>query len=65
MGNIMGGLERTNGRAVLEAGLGRVEDGQCRLWGSCEAVMLPGSSCVRDPRAEASGESEVFQDPFA
>jgi hypothetical protein len=23
-----------------------------------------GSACVRDPRAEASGESEVFRDPL-
>jgi hypothetical protein len=51
VGDITGGLERTNGRAVSEVSLGRVRDGQCRLWGSGEAVMLPGVAlCPRPQR---------------
>jgi hypothetical protein len=63
MGDVTWGLERANGGAVLEAGLGRVGDGQCRLWGSDEVVSLPGLVCDRDLRAEASSEAEVFRDP--
>jgi hypothetical protein len=64
VGDVTGGLERANGGAALEAGLGRVKDGQCCLWGSSEAVMLSGVSLCRDLKAEASGEPEVFRDPL-
>jgi hypothetical protein len=65
MGDVTGGLERANGGATLEAGLGRVGDGQCCLWGSGEAVRLLGSACVRDLRTEASGEPEAFRDSLS
>jgi hypothetical protein len=46
-----------NGGAALEAGLGRVGDGQCRPWGSGELVSLLGGRPVtetsgRRPRAK-------------
>jgi hypothetical protein len=56
----MGGLERANGGATLETGLGRGEDRYRRLWGSDEAMMrLLVSLCPR-PSADVSSESEVF-----
>jgi hypothetical protein len=53
MGDVIGGLERTNGGAALEAGLGRVGDEQCRLWGSAEAMMLLGVGLC--PRPQGGG----------
>jgi hypothetical protein len=52
-----GGLERANGGAALEAGLGRVGDGQCRLWCSGEAVMLPGVGLCPRPQGEGLGRT--------
>jgi hypothetical protein len=71
MGDVTGGLERANGGVASEAGLGRGEDSQCRLWGSGEAVMLQGGRpvsetlglrpranrrCSETPLSEASDE---------
>jgi hypothetical protein len=74
MGDITGGLGCTNGRAALEVGLGRVGDGQCRLWGSGEAVIPLGvvlcprpqglrpranRRCSETPLREASDEAGI------
>jgi hypothetical protein len=62
MSDVIGGLERANRGAALEAGLRRGGDGKCRFWGSDEATMLSWVGLCLRPRAEASGESEVFRD---
>jgi hypothetical protein len=63
VGDVTVGLERANGGAVSEVVLGRGGDGQCRFWGSGEAVVSSGVGLCPRPRAEGSGESEVFRDP--
>jgi hypothetical protein len=57
MGDVIGGLKCANRGAALEAGLGRVGDGQRRLWGSGEAVMLLGVSLC--PRPQGRGLERI------
>jgi hypothetical protein len=54
---VTGSLERANGGAASDAGLGRVGNGQCRLWGLGEVVMLLAVGlCPRPLLSEASDE---------
>jgi hypothetical protein len=57
VGDVTGGLERANGGVALEAGLRQVEEGQCRLWGSDEAVMLPGVGLCPRPQGGGLGRT--------
>jgi hypothetical protein len=65
VGDVTGGLERTNGRAALEAGLGRVGDGQCRLWGSGQGGDVTGGRPVSEtPGLRPRANWRCFETPL-
>jgi hypothetical protein len=55
VGDVTGGLERTNGGAALEADLGRVGDGWCGSRGSDEAVMASLVGLCQRPQSWGLG----------
>jgi hypothetical protein len=64
VGDVTGGLERTNGGAALEAGLGRGGDGWCCFRGSDEAVYgAVGRPVVQDPVLRPRANRRCFETP--
>jgi hypothetical protein len=64
VGDVTGGLERANGGAASEAGLGRGGDKGRHPWGSDETVMMWWVVLCPRPSGRVSGESEMFRDPL-